>query len=304
MSGRHTVSYLTQRFNEIGIRPQTRYGQNFLIDINLLNVLLKSAKISPDDLVLEVGTGTGSLTAMIAQRAAQVLTVEIDPHLFALASETLIDLPNVRMLQVDVLKNKNRLQPELLTTLDELRQDGTSIRPLKLVANLPYNIATPLISNLLQLPVPPVSMTVTIQKELAERLTAVPRTKDYSSLSVWVQSQCDVTIERIMAPSVFWPQPKVESAIIHIEYNQAKRDRIPDLNYFHLFARAMFFHRRKFLRAELLSAFKHRLDKQGVDAILAEFGFARETRAEELDVETLIRLCERMRQQFSTIAVD
>lgn len=296
-SPRQTVSYLMRRFGEVGIQPQTRYGQNFLIDINLIDLLVQSANLRPTDIVLEVGTGTGSLTANLAARVAGVLTVEIDPHLFALASETLIDLPNVTMLQVDALKNKNRLHPELLAALEELRT-RYSPGPLKLVANLPYNIATPLISNLLDLPVPPESMTVTIQKELAERIAARPRTKDYSALSFWIQSQCDVEIKRIMAPTVFWPRPKVESAIIQITFNPELRSRICDLSYWHAFLRAMFFHRRKFLRSELLSAFKGRLSKPEVDAILVEMGFATETRAEELDVAAMLRLCDRMRSQF------
>lgn len=141
-------------------------------------------------------------------------------------------------------------------------------------------------------------MTVTIQKELAERIAARPRTKDYSALSFWIQSQCDVEIKRIMAPTVFWPRPKVESAIIQITFNPELRSRICDLSYWHAFLRAMFFHRRKFLRSELLSAFKGRLSKPEVDAILVEMGFATETRAEELDVAAMLRLCDRMRSQF------
>ena len=254
---RQTASYLMRRFREIGIEPQTRYGQNFLIDLNLIDVLVQAARIQPTDIVLEVGTGTGSLTAILASQAAAVITVEIDQHLYALASETLIDLPNVTMVHFDALKNKNRLHPELLSTLDDVRARHPG-SDLKLVANLPYNIATPLMSNLLNLPVPPASMTVTIQRELAERITAAPRTKDYSALSVWVQSQCDVEICRIMAPTVFWPRPKVESAILNVRLNAEKRARIPDRAYFQSFVRAMFFHRRKFLRSELLSCYKGR----------------------------------------------
>ena len=138
-------------------------------------------------------------------------------------------------------------------------------------------------------------MTVTIQKELADRITAAPSCKDYSALSIWVQSQCDARIVRVMAPSVFWPRPKVYSAIIHIALNEEKRSRIPDRKFFHTFVRSMFFHRRKFLRSVLLSAFKSRLSKPDVDAIMAEQGLGPQTRAETLDVEAMLSLCEAVR---------
>jgi len=295
-SRNQTLSFLMRRFDEAGIRPHTRFGQNFLIDLNLQRLLLESARLGPDDVVLEVGTGTGSLTVLMAQVAAAVVTVEIDRQLFQLAGEELLGLENVVQLQLDALKSKNRLNPEMLEAVST-QLDAAPGRRLKLVSNLPYNVATPILTNLLALERPPHSMTVTIQRELAERIIASPGTKDYGSLSIWVQSQCRAEIVRIMPPEVFWPRPKVSSAIVQIAYDELLRSRIPDREFFHTFVRAMFFHRRKFLRSELLSAFKRRLGKPQVDAILAKMQIAPDARAEQLDVETMLRLCEAVRAE-------
>lgn len=297
-SPRQTVSFLIRRFKEAGIRPNTRHGQNFLVDLNLVNLLARSADVGPADVVLEVGTGTGSLTALLAERASAVVTVEIDPQLYQLAAEELIDFDNVTMLHQDALKNKNRFHPHLLETVREKLNEQPG-RRLKLAANLPYNVATPILSNMLSTDMVPVSMTVTIQKELADRITARPRTKDYSALSIWMQAQCDTEIIRIMPPSVFWPRPRVHSAIIQIVPCEEKRNRIPDLKFFHSFVRAMFFHRRKFLRSELISALKHKLDKVAIDEILAQQGLSGSGRAEELDVDAMLALCEAARTHLA-----
>jgi 16S rRNA (adenine1518-N6/adenine1519-N6)-dimethyltransferase len=291
---RQTATYLMQRFREAGFEPHARHGQNFLIDLNLLGILLDAADLGPDDVVLEIGTGMGTLTTQMAPRAGHVVTVEIDEHLYQLASEELLDFDNVTMLQQDALRNKNNLHPAVLETVRE-HVEAQPGRRLKLVANLPYSIATPVLSNLLESPIVPVSMTVTIQKEVADRLVASPGSKDYSALSIWVQSLCDVELLRVLPPQVFWPRPKVNSAIIQIRPSEEKRRRIPDLAFFHTFVRAMFFHRRKFLRSEVLSAFKGQLDKPQVDEILARLQLPHETRAEQLDVETILRLCEAVR---------
>ncbi len=181
-----TLTFLKQRFEQVGLKLQSRHGQNFLIDLNLLRILADSAQLSPDDVVLEVGTGVGSLTALVAPQVAQVVTVEIDPRLAQLASEELIQLPNVTLLQMDALRKKHQIEPVVLAAVQQ-NLDAAPNRRFKLVANLPYGVATPLISNLLELDRPPQSMTITIQKELAERLAAQPCTKDYSALSIWVQ---------------------------------------------------------------------------------------------------------------------
>jgi 16S rRNA (adenine1518-N6/adenine1519-N6)-dimethyltransferase len=291
---RQTKTFLTERFREMGISPATRHGQNFLIDLNLQRLIVDAAELTPEDVVLEVGTGTGALTAMMAERAAAVVTVEIDPHLFELASEQLIDLPNVAMLHLDALRNKNNFDERVIEAVGGQLAAAPG-RRLKLVANLPYNIATPVLSNLLLWPHVPHSMTATIQKELADRITAAPSTKDYSALSVWIQSQCTAEIVRVLPPSVFWPVPKVSSAVIRLVVDPARRAAVPDLEYFHQITKALFLHRRKFLRANVLSAMKRHLDKAQVDEILDAMGLAADVRTEQLDTPTLLALTEKLR---------
>jgi len=210
-----TLTYLKQRFEQVGLKLNSRHGQNFLIDLNLVRVIVDTAQLSADDVVLEVGTGVGSLTGLIAPQVAHVVTVEIDPRMAQLASEDLIDFANVTVLPIDALAGKHTLNPVVLAEIDR-HLSAASERRFKLVANLPYVVATPLIANLLELDRPPETMTVTIQKELGDRLAAQPGTKDYGALSFWLQCQCRVEIMRIMAPTVFWPRPKVHSAIVQI----------------------------------------------------------------------------------------
>ena len=288
-TARQTQSFLRQRFEEAGIRPDTRHGQNFLIDLNLLDLLVTAADVGPDDVVLEVGTGLGSLTSRIAPLAAHVVTVEIDPHLFQLASEELADLANVTMLRQDALQNKNHVDAAVLDAV-QTQLNVDSRRRFKLAANLPYNVATPILSNLLAGQPRPMSMTATIQKELADRICAKPGTKDYSALSIWMQSQCTIEIVRTIPPQAFWPRPKVQSAIVHIVPAADKRARIDDLGFFHRFVRGLFLHRRKFLRGVMATILRPGLSKAEVDEILAAFQLPTDVRAEQLPVEVLIGL--------------
>ena len=291
---KQTLSFLMRRFEEVGIRPHTKFGQNFLIDLNLLRVLFESAAVTRDDVVLEVGTGTGSLTALLAQHAAAVVTVEIDPQMFQLASEELHRFDNVTMLHLDALKSKNRLNPQVMEAVAGQLAAAPG-RQLKMVANLPYNIATPILGNLLAEETPPRTMTATIQKEVAERITARPGSKDYAALSIWIQAQGRAEILRTLPPDAFWPRPKVSSAFIQITLDDALRSRISDRRFFHEFLRAIFCHRRKFLRSQLLSACQGRLDKPAVDALLGRLGLDGTLRAERLDVDAMLALCEAVR---------
>jgi|tagenome__1003787_1003787.scaffolds.fasta_scaffold20647373_1 16S rRNA (adenine1518-N6/adenine1519-N6)-dimethyltransferase len=298
MQPRQTQSFLIERMKEAGIRPHGQHGQNFLIDLNLLDLLVRTADPGPKDVVLEIGTGLGSLTGRVAQLAAAVVTVEIDPRLFALAAEELSGLANVTMLQQDALKNKNAMHPAVLEAVRH-KLDAHPDSRLKLIANLPYNIATPILSNLLTIEPVPISLTATIQKELADRMVAPPGTKDYSALSIWMQALCAIELVREMKPQVFWPRPKVDSAIVHILPNPAKRALVGDLPFFHDFIRTLFQHRRKFLRGVLVSTYRDQLEKAAIDQILAPFDLPPDARAEQLSVKTLIALSKAVAERLS-----
>jgi len=290
---KQTLSFLMRRFRQAGIELRTDLGQNFMIDMNLQRVLLDTAQIGPDDVVLEVGTGTGGLTTQMAPLAAAVVSVEVDRNLHQLAGEELFHFSNVTLLHTDVLKTKSRIEPAVLEAVQRQLEAGPG-RQFKLVANLPYNVATPLISNLLALDRPPRTMTITVQKEVADRMVARPGVKDYGGLAIWIQSQCRAEIVRVLAPSVFWPRPRVSSAFVQIVLDESLRQRIPDRTFFHEFVRSMFFHRRKVLRSELLSAQK-RFNKAQIDELLAGLGLEPTVRAERLGVDDMLRLCEAVR---------
>lgn len=298
MSSRQTQSFLMRRLAEAGVRPDTRQGQNFLIDLNLLELLVRTAEVGPRDVVLEIGTGLGSLTARLAARAAAVVTVEVDPRLAALAAEELGGHPQVTMLVQDALQNKHTVHPAVLAALHQqlAAHPGCS---WKLVANLPYNAATPILSNLLEVEPLPASLTATIQKELAERIAARPGTKDYSALSVWIQAQCTVRIVRLIPPQAFWPRPKVHSAILQIVPDPSRRRALQDPAFFHDLLRTLFCHRRKYLRGVLVAAFAGRLGRPTLDAILAGLHFPPDVRAEQLDVPTLIALAHALREALA-----
>ncbi len=295
---RQTISYLKKRFDQVGMAPDSRHGQNFLVDLNLVRMIADSADVQASDVVLEVGTGMGSLTAMLAEKAARVVTIEIDEHLHQLAREELEQYENVELLQLDALRNKNNFDDQVMEAVESALGKVPGGR-FRLAANLPYNIATPVISNLLLWPVPPASMTVTIQKELADRIVAAPGTRDYGSLSVWIQCQCRASIVRLMPPSVFWPRPRVDSAIVHMELDPVLRQRMGDTHYFHQFVRTMFFHRRKFLRSVAISGFRDQLSKPEVDEVLQAMGLGPDARTEQLPVEELIRLGELFRAKLA-----
>ncbi|MFN4260179.1 MAG: 16S rRNA (adenine(1518)-N(6)/adenine(1519)-N(6))-dimethyltransferase RsmA [Gemmataceae bacterium] len=290
MEPRQTLSYLRNLFEERGLRPKNKLGQNFLIDLNLLDLLLRQAELTQEDLVLEVGSGTGSLTVRLAAEAGYVLSVEIDGDFFALTQEAVAERANVTLLNADILKNKNELNPDVLRRLRELRET-TGCQRLKLVANLPYAVATPVIANFLLAEVGMERMVVTVQWEIAERLTARPGTKDYGALAVLVQSLADVELVRRLAPSVFWPRPQVASAIVRVQPIAAKRARVGDVARFRNFLRELYVHRRKNLRGALTSWPSGRRDKAEVDRHLAELGLDGAARAETLTIQQHLRLC-------------
>lgn len=291
-STRQTLSYLRTLFAERGITPKNKLGQNFLIDLNLLDLILRSAELAREDLALEVGSGTGSLTVRLIEQAGAVVSVEVDPAFAALTEEEVTPRDRVALLRSDILKNKNELNREVLRAVAELGQRcGT--RRIKLVSNLPYAVAVPVLSNLLLCDLAVERMVATVQWEIAERLLAAPGSKDYGALAVLVQSLADVELIRRLSPKVFWPRPLVDSAIVRIRPNAAKRRRVGGPSRFRAFLRDLYVHRRKNLRGALAGLPNRDLSKSKVDARLAELGIDGNLRAEVLDVEQHLRLCER-----------
>jgi 16S rRNA (adenine1518-N6/adenine1519-N6)-dimethyltransferase len=239
-----------------------------------------------------VGTGTGALTERLAAAAAHVVTAEIDPRLAQLARDRLVDHDNVTVVEGDALAAKHRLAPALLAAVESARAASPGGR-LLLVANLPYCVATPVISNLLALPRPFDAAVVTVQREMAERMTAVAGSSSYNALSVWVGCQCRGEIVRILPPSVFWPRPKVDSAIVRLDLQPERRAAIGDLARFHAFVRDIFCHRRKLLRGVLLRLAGGKGSPEArarVEAAYAALELSPEARAEEIGPDQFVLL--------------
>jgi len=289
---RQTTAYLKELFSQVGFRIDARRGQNFLVDLNLVDLLVRAAAIGADDVVLEVGTGTGVVTERTSALAARVVTAEIDPRLAQLARERLIDRDNVTLVEGDALAGKHRFAPALLAPLDAAVAASTRGR-LLLVANLPYCVATPVISNLLRRERPFDAAVVTVQREMAERMTAAAGCSDYNALSVWVGAQCRGEIVRVLPPGVFWPRPKVDSAIVRLELQPERRAAIGDLARFHEFVREVFCHRRKVLRGVLLRMAGGKQTEAAhatVDRAYAALGLPATIRAEDIAPDDFVTL--------------
>jgi 16S rRNA (adenine1518-N6/adenine1519-N6)-dimethyltransferase len=289
---RQTTAYLKQLFKQVGFTIDARRGQNFLADLNLIDLLVRTADPRPTDVVLEVGSGTGAVTERLAAAVAAVVTAEIDPRLAQLARDRLVDRDNVVLVEGDVLARKHRFADGVLTAVESALAAHPGGRFL-LVANLPYCVATPVISNLLALPRPFDAAIVTVQREMAERMTAQAGSSAYNALSVWIGAQCRGEIVRVLPPSVFWPRPKVESAIVRLDLEPARRAAIGDLARFHDFVRDIFCHRRKLLRGVLLRIAGGKGDaaaRARVERVYATLGLTPDTRAEDIPPDDFVRM--------------
>ncbi len=282
-------------FRKHGFNPRGDLGQNFLIDLNIIEFIVEEAELTKDDVVLEVGAGTGGMTTFMAIVAGEVVSVEYDNNMHMLASGQTEYLDNVTLLNQDALKNKNQIAPEVLDAVMEKVAEDPKKRSLKLVSNLPYNIATPIISNLVATDLPWSKIVATIQLELAERMIAKPGNSKYGALSVWLQAQCRVKLIKRMPPSVFWPRPKVDSAVVKLTPSVDKASHIIDRDFFHDTVRRLFHHRRKHARGVLCGMFRKQLTKAQVDEVLAEENIGEGGRAEELEVPQLVSLSNRLK---------
>lgn len=242
----HTKHQIRQLLESAGVRPNKRFGQHFLIDLNLMRLLIDTANIQKNDVVLEVGCATGSLTAGIAEKAGFCAAVEIDAVLADIAKNQFADRPNVEIITADALKNKFEINPVVVDALNRARSKYKG--RLLLVANLPYVAGTPLMLNLITGSVVVDAMFVTVQKEVANRMTAEPGTKDYGILSIILSATGDVKHIRTLRPTVFWPQPQVDSALVSYVRNAEKTGKIKSIEMLSKIASALLQHRRKMLK--------------------------------------------------------
>ncbi len=230
-----------------GTQPKHRLGQNFLIDLNLMRLLAEAACLNEQDVVLEVGTGTGSFTEAIAEQCGRVITVEYDAVLFNIAKTQLGKFDNVTQFNTDILENKNAICRDVLDAINAARSEFAG--RLLLVANLPYNVGSSVMANLISGPVTADGMYVTVQKEVADRMAASPGSSDYGTLSILMAAAGDVHILRKLPASVFWPRPQVESAMVTFRRDKKKVRQIHDMQTFRNVINLFMGHRRKMLKA-------------------------------------------------------
>ena len=250
------------------------FGQNFLIDSNILDRIADCAGVTSEDCVLEIGPGIGSLTQVLAERARRVIAVEIDRTLIPILEQTLADYDNVEILNQDILK----------TDIDAIIREKNDGRAIKVVANLPYYITTPILMDLLEKERHVESITVMVQKEVAERMQAAPGEKEYGALSVAVQYYCDAHLDMIVQPSCFMPRPKVASAVITLKVLPARKVAASDEALFFHLVKCAFGQRRKTLLNSLFNQGGLGLSKEDLSEILRSLGWDDRIRGEKLSL--------------------
>nr|WP_300325198.1 16S rRNA (adenine(1518)-N(6)/adenine(1519)-N(6))-dimethyltransferase RsmA [uncultured Anaerostipes sp.] len=260
---------------------QKKFGQNFLIDGRVLEKIMDAADIGAEDFVLEIGPGIGTMTQYLAERARQVMAVEIDRNLIPILSETLSDYDNVEILNADILKI------DLRKTVEEKNQG----KPIKVVANLPYYITTPIIMELFESEIPVDNITVMVQKEVADRMQAQPGTKDYGALSLAVQFYAEPYIVANVPPNCFMPRPKVGSAVIRLTRHQNPPVEVKNKKLLFQLIRASFNQRRKTLQNGIKNFSGLSFSKEEVADALEQIGVSPTIRGEALSLEQFAELC-------------
>lgn len=268
--------------NKYGFTFQKKFGQNFLIDPHVLDKIIRAAEITEDDFVLEIGPGMGTMTQYLAYAAREVYAVEIDKSLIPILEDTLSDYDNVTVINEDILK----------VNIAKLAEEKNGGRPIKVVANLPYYITTPIIMGLFESHVPVSSITVMVQKEVAMRMQAGPGTKDYGALSLAVQFYAEPYIAANVPPNCFIPRPNVGSAVIRLKTYEQPQIQVKDEAFLFALIRASFNQRRKTLVNSLKNASDLKLEKEQVLEALRTMGLSETVRGEALTLEQFASLAD------------
>lgn len=259
---------------------QKKFGQNFLIDGHVLDKIIAGAGVTKDDMVLEIGPGIGTMTQYLAEAAGKVVAVEIDRNLLPILQETLADYDNVKVIHADVLS----------LDLEKLVQEENGGRLIKVVANLPYYITTPIIMALFEQHVPLANVTVMVQKEVAARMKSGPGSKDYGALSLAVQYYAEPYIVANVPCNCFMPRPNVDSAVIRLTRYEEPPVQVKDEKMLFKIIRASFNQRRKTLQNGLNNSSELNFTKDQIAAAIAAAGFSPSVRGEALTLEQFARL--------------
>lgn len=263
---------------------QKKFGQNFLIDTHVLDKIIRAAGITKDDMVLEIGPGIGTMTQYLAEAAGKVTAVEIDKNLIPILEDTLSEYENVTIINEDVLKLDIR----------RLADDENQGRPIKVVANLPYYITTPIIMGLFENHVPMESITVMVQKEVADRMQTGPGSKDYGALSLAVQYYAEPYIVANVPPNCFMPRPRVGSAVIRLTCHKQPPVEVKDEKLMFDIIRASFNQRRKTLANGLKNSDKLKYSREEIEEAIQSLGKGASVRGEALTLEEFAALSNRL----------
>lgn len=263
-----------------GFHFQKKYGQNFLIDKNILEKIVDAAEIGADDVVLEIGPGIGTMTQYLCERAREVIAVEIDDKLIPVLADTLSEYDNVTVIHQDILK----------VDIRALAEEKNGGKPIKVVANLPYYITTPIIMELFESRVPLESVTVMVQKEVAERMKEGPGSKDYGALSLAVAYYAVAEIIAEVPPACFIPRPKVSSMVIRLTCHKEPPVEVRDEKFLFSVIRASFQQRRKTLVNGLNNAPWIPVGREEITGCVESLGYGPSVRGEKLTLEEFARL--------------
>lgn len=267
--------------NKYGFHFQKKFGQNFLIDTHVLEKIIRAADITKDDCVLEIGPGIGTMTQYLCEAAGKVIAVEIDQNLIPiLTKDTLAAYDNVRVINADVLK----------LDLNRLIEEENGGKPIKVVANLPYYITTPILMGLFEAGVPLASVTVMVQKEVADRMQAGPGGKEYGALSLAVQYYAEPYIAANVPPNCFMPRPNVGSAVIRLTLHEKPPVEVADEKLLFQIIRASFAQRRKTLANGLANSPELGYSKEEIAGFLEACGFSPAVRGEALTLQQFSQL--------------